>query len=308
MGFPDDNFIPSSIGPEFMKVDPQPEYYFFSKNWMKKPLGQHGGATGGSEGRTVPYEDPSDYVVALAQDVKEVWEMPVVKEALAYCRVRLEEYGGFFLNDIDRIAQPEYLPTNDDIIRCRIKTLGASAHYIPAKSKNPLIKPKTFRIYDVGGSRSQRAAWVPYFENLNLIVFLLPLSAFDQFLEEDPHVNRLKDSLDLWKSIVTNPAILNVPIALLINKCDLAKAKLAEGVDIRTYITSYQGPNTFDGLVDYIKPRLQKLCLKVNPRRTLYVYYTVVSDCEKAGSLVNSLHDLIVRHSIEQATNFGDVC
>ena len=48
-----------------------------------------------------------------------------------------------------------------------------------------------------------------YFEKLNLIVFLLPISAFDQYLEEDPQVNRIQDSLDLWKSIVVRFSFSN---------------------------------------------------------------------------------------------------
>ncbi len=92
MGFNKDDFIPSSIQPEFIDIDPQPEYFFPSnKSWMKKSLGKD------DKGKGKPYEDPSDYVVALAPDVREVWEMGVVKEALEHCRVRLEELGGLYV-------------------------------------------------------------------------------------------------------------------------------------------------------------------------------------------------------------------
>ena len=35
------------------------------------------------------------------------------------------------------------------------------------------------------------AAWVPFFDNMNAIIFLAPISAFDQTLAEDRSVNRL---------------------------------------------------------------------------------------------------------------------
>jgi hypothetical protein len=57
-----------------------------------------------------------------------------------------------------------------------------------------------WRIYDVGGARNQRQAWAPYFEHgkhrkisalnafsshpVNAIIFLAPISAFDQVLAE----------------------------------------------------------------------------------------------------------------------------
>lgn len=35
------------------------------------------------------------------------------------------------------------------------------------------------------------AAWAPYFDDMNAIIFLAPISCFDQVLQEDPSVNRL---------------------------------------------------------------------------------------------------------------------
>lgn len=39
------------------------------------------------------------------------------------------------------------------------------------------------------------AAWAPYFDNMDAIIFLAPLSAFDEVLAEDPNVNRLVSAL-----------------------------------------------------------------------------------------------------------------
>ena len=35
------------------------------------------------------------------------------------------------------------------------------------------------------------AAWAPYFDNMDAIIFLAPISAFDEVLVEDTSVNRL---------------------------------------------------------------------------------------------------------------------
>ena len=65
---------------------------------------------------------------------------------------------------------------------------------------------------------------------VNAIIFLAPISAFDQTLAEDPKVNRLEDSMLLWKSVVSNKLLENVNIILFLNKCDLLRAKLEAGV------------------------------------------------------------------------------
>ena len=77
---------------------------------------------------------------------------------------------------------------------------------------------------------------------MNAIIFLAPISTFDQVLAEvgsfsskaiwlkpigpkDPHVNRLQDSLLLWKSIVSNKLLSDVNIILFLNKCDLLQVR-----------------------------------------------------------------------------------
>jgi hypothetical protein len=59
-------------------------------------------------------------------------------------------------------------------------------------------------IYDVGGARNQRQVWAPFFDDVNALIFLAPISAFDQVLAEEPDVNRVEDSLLLWRSVVAN--------------------------------------------------------------------------------------------------------
>ena len=38
----------------------------------------------------------------------------------------------------------------------------------------------TWRLIDVGGARGQRHSWVPFFDNAHAIIFVAPVSAFDQ--------------------------------------------------------------------------------------------------------------------------------
>ena len=84
---------------------------------------------------------------------------------------------------------------------------------------------------------------------MNAIIFLAPISAFDQPLAENPSVNRLEDSMLLWRSVVSNRLLSNVNIILFLNKCDLLKAKLEAGVKLKTHMTSYkERPNDYDSV------------------------------------------------------------
>lgn len=96
-----------------------------------------------------------------------------------------------------------------------------------------------WNIYDVGGSRSSRASWAPFFDDMDAIIFLAPVSVFDEKLLEDGRVNRLQDSYELWKQVMTNKVLVRTQVILFLNKYDLLVKKLKRGVRIGDFISSY---------------------------------------------------------------------
>ncbi|KAG2022612.1 guanine nucleotide-binding protein alpha-4 subunit, variant 2 [Coprinopsis cinerea AmutBmut pab1-1] len=210
----------------------------------KSPKSAHSGEIEGW------WEDPDDPVHALnacAPAMMELWRDRNVRQRLSEKRIRLEETSGFYLDEIPRITAKKYIPTDADVLKARLKTMGVVEHtfHVPLGSS----KGSEWRIYDVGGARNQRQAWAPYFENVDAIIFLAPISAFDQVLTEDSRVNRLEDSLLLWKSVVSNKLLANVNIILFLNKCDLLQAKLDAGVRLNQHMVSYgDRPNDYDSV------------------------------------------------------------
>jgi G-protein alpha subunit len=174
--------------------------------------------TGHTEGSEVIdwTADPNDPIHVLRQcaaDMELLWEDARVQDILRKRRVRLEETPGFYLYDITRIVGPSYVPSIDDVLKARLKTLGVVEHrFSPAGpsqgsskfSKTPGQNDADWLIYDVGGARNQRHVWAPFFDDVQALIFLAPISAFDQVLTEDPSVNRMEDSMILWRSIVSS--------------------------------------------------------------------------------------------------------
>jgi hypothetical protein len=80
-------------------------------------------------------------------------------------------------------------------------------------------------------------------------------------------VNRLEDSILLWRSVVSNRLLANVNIIVFLNKCDLLQRKLAAGVRFANYMTSYgDRPNDFDSVSKCASARCRH---DVFPRRWL---------------------------------------
>jgi len=65
---------------------------------------------------------------------------------------------------------------------------------------------------------------------VDAIIFLAPISGFDQALLEDRTTNRLEDSVLLWKAVCSSKLLANVDLILFLNKCDILDKKLRSGI------------------------------------------------------------------------------
>ncbi|KAF9486542.1 G-alpha-domain-containing protein [Pholiota conissans] len=244
------------------------------------------------------WEDPNDPVHILnacAYAMNEMWRDPQVRKRLQEKRLRLEESSGFYLDDIPRISAKKYIPTDADILKARLKTMGVVEHTFSISSGSN--RGVEWRIYDVGGSRGQRQAWAPYFEDVNAIIFLAPISAFDQ----DPHINRLEDSLTLWRSVVSNKLLANVNIVLFLNKCDLLQSKLAAGVKLNQFMISYgDRPNDYDSVLKYFRSKFGVIhqTFTPNKERELYIHYTAVTDTRRTATIIFTVRDIIIKGNL----------
>ncbi len=85
----------------------------------------------------------------------------------------------------------------------------------------------------------QRAAWAPFFDDVDAIIFLAPISCFDEKLAEDRRINRLEDSFLLWKAVCSNKLLSKTMFILFLNKCDLLEKKLKARTAFKNYVPSY---------------------------------------------------------------------
>ncbi|KIJ51433.1 hypothetical protein M422DRAFT_158478 [Sphaerobolus stellatus SS14] len=240
-------------------------------------------------------DDPAArLLIASKDDIKHLWRNIPAKELIKKRRLRLEDCAEFFLENIDRIASPEYLPSMDDIMRARIQTMGIAEHEFEITLGSKAVK---WLLYDVGGARGQRHKWIPYFEDANAIIFLAPISAFDQYLDEDPKTNRIDDSLQLFTQICSNILLKKVHLVLFLNKTDILKEKLESGVPLNKFITSYgDRPNTYEDICNYFKAHFAQVHRRNNDqKRVLYIHMTSVVDTKATQQIIVNVRDSIFR-------------
>jgi len=261
------------------------------------------------EGRRLPDiaaarpDQPTEIIASFRGDMKSLWGDESVRALLRKKRVYLEHTAGFFLPDLDRIATREYEPTDDDILRARLRTVGVQEYKIHMGSGSSLTTSRDWCFYDVGGARTVRNAWLPFFDTVNAIIFLAPVSAFDEQLSEDVKVNRLEDSLLLWKAICESKLLTKATLILFLNKCDILKQKIQNGAQLSMYLSGYgDKPNDAATFIKYLKRKFNDaMKSSPNPQRTGYFYPTSVIDMKATASTLVAVKDGILREHLRDA-------
>ncbi|KZV99265.1 G-alpha-domain-containing protein [Exidia glandulosa HHB12029] len=284
-------------------------YVHSNAPWKKVAAKLRGAATNTMSTPEVPSghvdDDPAHTLAASKLDMITLWRDPAVRDVLNRRKMRLEESSGFFLDEIDRIATTNYVPSEDDVLKARLKTLGVVEHtFTVDTSQVGLNRGVDWKIYDVGGARSQRHAWIPYFDDVNAIIFLAPISAFDQTLAEDPTVNRVEDSLLLWRAICSNKLLANTSVVLFLNKTDLLRTKIDAGVKLANYMTSYgERPNDYASVSKYFRNKFLALHKSYSPNqaREIYVHLTSVIDREGTSAIILNVRDILLRANLKNS-------
>uniref|UniRef100_A0A0B7AB27 Guanine nucleotide-binding protein G(O) subunit alpha n=1 Tax=Arion vulgaris TaxID=1028688 RepID=A0A0B7AB27_9EUPU len=164
-------------------------------------------------------EDTEPFTEDLLAAMKRLWLDSGIQECL--CRsneYQLNDSAKYFLDDLDRLGAKDYMPTEQDILRTRVKTTGIVEVHFCFKNLN-------FKLFDVGGQRSERKKWMHCFEDVTAIIFCVAMSEYDQVLHEDETTNRMQESLKLFDSICNNKWFIETSIILFLNKKDLFEEK-----------------------------------------------------------------------------------
>jgi len=134
---------------------------------------------------------------------------------------------------------------------------------------------------------------------MNAIIFLAPISCFDEKLAEDRRVNRLEDSFLLWKAVCANKLLGKTMLILFLNKCDLLARKLNAGVEFKHFVPSYGGngrKNDVGSVTKYLKQKFREMSKQHSPQpRGFYVHLTSVIDTKATAITLAVVRDGILR-------------
>ncbi|XP_040915030.1 guanine nucleotide-binding protein subunit alpha-11-like [Toxotes jaculatrix] len=231
----------------------------------------------------------------------EVWQVDAIKRVwndhgIQRCYDRRREFqlsdsAKYYLSDLDRITASFYIPTLQDILRVRVPTTGIIEYPFD-------LSKVIFRMVDVGGQRSERKKWIHCFENVTSIIFLAALSEYDQVLYESENDNRLKESIALFKTILSYPWFQESSTILFLNKTDLLNEKILHS-PLATYFPAYSGP---PGDAESAKKFILQMYVEQHSghHKPLYTHYTCATDTENIRVVFRAVKDTLFRDNLEK--------
>ncbi|KAJ7617866.1 heterotrimeric G-protein alpha subunit, GPA1-like protein [Roridomyces roridus] len=237
------------------------------------------------EGNLLPWE--------ISDALRELWNDPGIKEAVRRSReFQLIDSAEYYFKELDRLSAPEYIPSDQDILRTRVKTTGITE----TKFK---IGELTYRIFDVGGQRSERRKWVHCFENVAALVFLVGLSEYDQRLSEDRSVNRMDEALTLFESICNSRWFQKSSIILFLNKTDLLREKLPWS-PLGAFYKDYSGGNNYDAACEYFRHKFISLNKRVLTKQ-IFTHYTCATDTQQIKFVLSAVQDIMLKMHLKES-------
>ncbi|KAK3849069.1 hypothetical protein Pcinc_044162 [Petrolisthes cinctipes] len=213
-----------------------------------------------------------------------------------------------FLDRVHIVRQPDYTPTEQDILRCRVLTLGIFETRFQVDKVN-------FHMFDVGGQRDERRKWIQCFNDVTAIIFVTACSSYNMVLREDPSQNRLRESLDLFRSIWNNRWLRTISVILFLNKQDLLAEKIRAGKskleDYFSDFARYQTP--LDANVEpgedpevvrakyFIRDEFLRISTASGDgKHYCYPHFTCAVDTENIRRVFNDCRDIIQRMHLRQ--------
>lgn len=222
--------------------------------------------------------------------MRTLWAAPEIHTVTYGQRDRFQiiDSARYYLDKMDKIFAPSYMPSVADILRARAATTGIQEHSL-------VMNGTKFVFYDVGGQRNERKKWIHCFEDVTAVIFVIGLSEYNQVLYEDDTQNRFEEALTVWEEISNNQWFTKSCLILFLNKADLFREKVMR-VPMSLHVKGYPASSdySYEKGLSFIRSELQKRC----KGRTPYTHVTSATDSSQMKAVFEAVREFVIRKAL----------
>lgn len=205
---------------------------------------------------------------------------------------QLNDSTRYFWDRAAEILSDSYLPSEQDVLRARVRTTGIV-------QQNFKIKDSQYTMFDVGGQRNERRKWIHCFDNVTAVIFVTAISEYDQVLYEDENTNRMDEALTLFDQILNHPSFTKTSMILFLNKRDLFEMKLKKK-DLSCWRPEAGAVGQdYDKCIEYITNEFMNKN-KEPERRQVYCHATCATDTSNISFVMDSVFDIILKENLRK--------
>jgi guanine nucleotide-binding protein G(i) subunit alpha len=227
----------------------------------------------------------------IAESLLKFWSDGTIKRALWKSTNPLlssKESLAFFFENVNRISDRDYQPTDQDLLLMRVRTTG-----LPKEQHQ--IDELKFMFHDTGGQRNERRKWINLFENVTTVVYVASLSEYDEVLFEDEKANRVRENLECFEQCMARESLVGVPVILVFTTTDIFEQKFTKS-PISCYFPEFEGTTTSDAQEFFKKLYLQQIKSRTDQEpRQVFVHYVNATDPESCKQLFKSIKEDIAK-------------
>ncbi|EEE63310.1 hypothetical protein OsJ_18121 [Oryza sativa Japonica Group] len=220
--------------------------------------------------------------------------------------LQLPDCAQYFMENLDRLAEADYVPTKEDVLYARVRTNGVVQIQFSPVGENKR-GGEVYRLYDVGGQRNERRKWIHLFEGVNAVIFCAAISEYDQMLFEDETKNRMMETKELFDWVLKQRCFEKTSFILFLNKFDIFEKKIQKvPLSVCEWFKDYQpiapGKQEVEHAYEFVKKKFEELYFQSSKPdrvdRVFKIYRTTALD-QKLVKKTFKLIDESMRRSRE---------
>jgi GTPase SAR1 family protein len=219
-----------------------------------------------------------------ADVIVKLWSDPALKEAYGRrAKGQVFDSCSYFLDKVHEVAEEKYLPSDEDLLKVRVRTTGILQEEFD-------VKGLKLRMIDVGGQRNERRKWIHSFEDVTSVIYVTAVSEYDQKCFEDEETNRMEESLKIFGETMNSNWFERTSVILFLNKRDLFEDKFSR-VPLKDYFPAFEGSTAQDGFEFFTG----LFCQRIRPGRDVYAHIVTATDSDNILHVFSDVRHIIVK-------------